>query len=103
MYGEQDVRMYTVDDYCMYTVDVLCVYVMSGPQYQQTGPDDVKYHRGHKLALTCVAVDDKHIFTGSKDCSIVKCELVFRIHSHRPCACRPALCDNGKTSTVNSC
>ena len=67
--------MYAADDVCVCTVDTLCVYVMSGPQYQQTGPDDVRYLRGHKLALTCVAVDDKHIYTGSKDCSIVKCEL----------------------------
>lgn len=29
-----------------------------------------------KLSITCLAIasDDKHIFTGSKDCSIVKCK-----------------------------
>ncbi|CAN8018281.1 unnamed protein product [Ixodes persulcatus] len=35
---------------------------------------DIKILRGHKLSVTCVTIshDEKHIFSGSKDCSIIK-------------------------------
>lgn len=35
---------------------------------------EIKILRGHKLSVTCVTIshDEKHIFSGSKDCSIIK-------------------------------
>ena len=38
--------------------------------------DDIRYCRGHQLPLTCVTVtsDSKFVFSGAKDCSIIKCE-----------------------------
>lgn len=36
--------------------------------------DGILFLRGHRLSVTCVTIshDDKHIFSGSKDCSIIK-------------------------------
>jgi len=37
---------------------------------------DRHFMKGHKGAITCLdwALDNKSIFTGSKDCSIIKCK-----------------------------
>lgn len=41
-------------------------------------PSDIIVLRGHQLALTCLVIspDNKHIYTGSKDCSIIKCKYL---------------------------
>ena len=48
--------------------------------------DDIRYCRGHQLPLTCVTVtsDSKFVFSGAKDCSIIKCEKkeARRQHAH---------------------
>ena len=42
--------------------------------YLPPRPEDVQTLKGHQLSITCVVIspDDKHIFSGSKDCSIIK-------------------------------
>ncbi|CAH1782690.1 unnamed protein product [Owenia fusiformis] len=45
--------------------------------YIAPSPDDVIVLRGHQLAVTCVVIstDCKHIFSASKDCSIIKWDV----------------------------
>ena len=45
-------------------------------QYETPDPSAVRFFRGHDLSVTCVAItpDDRHVFSGSKDCSIYKCK-----------------------------
>ncbi|KAL5014755.1 hypothetical protein ScPMuIL_009025 [Solemya velum] len=52
--------------------------------------DDICVLRGHKLPVTCVVIspDTKHVYSGSKDCSIIKWDVemkkkVFTIHGGR--------------------
>ncbi|XP_013408089.1 U3 small nucleolar RNA-interacting protein 2 isoform X4 [Lingula anatina] len=59
-------------------------------EYVQPSPDDITLLRGHQLAVTCLVItpDEKHVFSGSKDCSIVKWSLeskkkVHTIHGGR--------------------
>ena len=49
--------------------------------------DDIRYHRGHQLPLTCVTVtsDSKFVFSGAKDCSIIKCEDGCSTHTYYWC------------------
>ena len=46
-------------------------------QYLAPNKDSIRILRGHQLSVTCVAVtpDDKHIYSGSKDCCIIKCKM----------------------------
>lgn len=46
-------------------------------QYCEPDPATVKQLKGHRLSVTCLAVtpDDKFVYTGSKDCSIIKWRL----------------------------
>ncbi|XP_046853552.1 U3 small nucleolar RNA-interacting protein 2-like isoform X2 [Xenia sp. Carnegie-2017] len=41
--------------------------------------DDIKILTGHRLSLTCLCIssNDKYVFSGSKDCSIVKWNLLI--------------------------
>ncbi|XP_078596302.1 U3 small nucleolar RNA-interacting protein 2-like isoform X1 [Branchiostoma floridae x Branchiostoma japonicum] len=43
-------------------------------QYIPPTPADIQVLRGHQLPLTCLVVssDSKHVYTGAKDCSIIK-------------------------------
>lgn len=43
-------------------------------EYCQPTPDDIRVLRGHQLSVTCVVItpDDRFLFSGSKDCSIIK-------------------------------
>ena len=47
-------------------------------QYTQPSPDAFRVLRGHQLSITCLCIssDDKFVFSGSKDCSIIKCNVV---------------------------
>ena len=38
--------------------------------------EDITVLKGHKLSITCLVIspDNKHVFSGSKDCSIIKCK-----------------------------
>ncbi|KAI5607086.1 U3 small nucleolar RNA-interacting protein 2 isoform X1 [Silurus asotus] len=40
-------------------------------------PGEIRLLRGHKLSVTCLVItpDEKHIFSASKDCSIIKWEV----------------------------
>ncbi|KAF7693446.1 hypothetical protein HF521_008762 [Silurus meridionalis] len=40
-------------------------------------PGEIRLLRGHKLSVTCLVItpDEKHIFSSSKDCSIIKWEV----------------------------
>lgn len=44
----------------------------------------VRQHRGHQLSVTCVAItdDEKTVFSGSKDCCIIKCKYYTAILTH---------------------
>ena len=46
-------------------------------QYIQPPQDAIRVLKGHQLPITCVCVspDDKFVFSGSKDCSIIKCKI----------------------------
>ncbi|KAM7444018.1 pre-rRNA processing protein [Porites harrisoni] len=46
-------------------------------QYTQPSPDAIRVLRGHQLSITCLCIspDDKFVFSGSKDCSIIKWNL----------------------------
>jgi len=54
---------------------VFCQYF--GQQYAQPSPAAIRVLRGHQLSITCLCIsrDDKFIFSGSKDCSIIKWNL----------------------------
>ncbi|XP_068107672.1 U3 small nucleolar RNA-interacting protein 2 [Hyperolius riggenbachi] len=41
-------------------------------------PTEIRLLRGHQLPVTCIVItpDDKHIFSGSKDCSIIKWSVI---------------------------
>ncbi|KAI8504098.1 pre-rRNA processing protein [Branchiostoma belcheri] len=43
-------------------------------QYIPPTPADIQVLRGHQLPLTCLVIssDSKHVYTGAKDCSIIK-------------------------------
>lgn len=47
------------------------------PRAQILAPDpaEIRLLRGHKLSVTCLVItpDETHIFSASKDCSIIKC------------------------------
>lgn len=45
-------------------------------QYVAPSEDNIKVLRGHQLSVTCVALtpDDRYIYSGSKDCCIIKCK-----------------------------
>ena len=47
-------------------------------QYIQPSQDAIRVLKGHQLPVTCVCVspDDKVVFSGSKDCSIIKCKIL---------------------------
>ncbi|KAL3852706.1 hypothetical protein ACJMK2_016324 [Sinanodonta woodiana] len=58
--------------------------------YVQPSDEDILILRGHHLAITCLVIshDDRFIFTGSKDCSIIKWDMkekkrVHTIHGGR--------------------
>ncbi|XP_048742286.2 U3 small nucleolar RNA-interacting protein 2-like isoform X2 [Ostrea edulis] len=42
--------------------------------YEQPSLDDITVLRGHQLTVTCIVIspDKRHVFSGSKDCSIIK-------------------------------
>ncbi|XP_064605482.1 U3 small nucleolar RNA-interacting protein 2-like isoform X2 [Liolophura sinensis] len=42
--------------------------------YLPPSPADIRVLRGHQLSITCLVIspDNQHIFSGSKDCSIIK-------------------------------
>lgn len=44
-------------------------------QYKEPSSEDIRFSRGHQLPLTCIVIspDCKHLYTASKDCSIIKC------------------------------
>jgi len=44
-------------------------------QYIEPTAEDVTVCRGHHLPVTCAVItpDNQHIFSGSKDCTIIKC------------------------------
>ena len=46
-------------------------------QYVEPASDNIKILKGHRLPLTCAVVtnDSQFIYSGSKDCSIIKCKL----------------------------
>ncbi|XP_066284541.1 U3 small nucleolar RNA-interacting protein 2-like isoform X3 [Branchiostoma lanceolatum] len=46
-------------------------------QYIPPTPEDMQVLRGHQLPLTCLVVspDSTHVYTGAKDCSIIKWNL----------------------------
>ena len=45
-------------------------------QYTCPSEDSIRVLRGHQLSVTCVAMtpDDRYIYSGSKDCCIIKCK-----------------------------
>ena len=45
-------------------------------QYEEPSLDDLIILRGHQLSVTCTVIspDKRHVFSGSKDCSIIKCK-----------------------------
>lgn len=53
--------------------------------YEQPSLDDIIVLRGHQLSVTCVVTspDKRHVFSGSKDCSIIKWDAVEgkRLHT----------------------
>ena len=44
------------------------------------GGTSVRQLKGHKMSVTCVCItaDVKHLFSGSKDGSIIKCNSLFK-------------------------
>lgn len=48
--------------------------------YEAPNVDDLCVLRGHKLAVTCLVIspDSKYIFSGSKDCSVIKWNLASK-------------------------
>ena len=50
-------------------------------QYSPPTAEDIRVLRAHQLSVTCVVItpDDRFVFSGSKDCSIIKCK-----HKSRP-------------------
>ena len=46
-------------------------------QYLPPSEESIRILRGHQLSVTCIAVtpDDKYIYSGSKDCCIIKCKF----------------------------
>ncbi|XP_060081368.1 U3 small nucleolar RNA-interacting protein 2-like isoform X2 [Ylistrum balloti] len=48
--------------------------------YQVPTVDDITVLRGHQLSVTCVVIspDSRYLFTGSKDCSIIKWDIQRR-------------------------
>ena len=46
-------------------------------QYLAPSEDAIRVLKGHQLPVTCVTVtpDDKYIYSGSKDCCIIKCKM----------------------------
>ncbi|XP_062523140.1 U3 small nucleolar RNA-interacting protein 2-like [Corticium candelabrum] len=46
-------------------------------QYSKPDSSSVRQMRGHRLSITCMVItpDDKFVYTGSKDCSIIKWSL----------------------------
>ncbi|PIK53491.1 putative U3 small nucleolar RNA-interacting protein 2-like [Apostichopus japonicus] len=53
-------------------------------EYAQPAGDDLCILRGHKLAVTCLVIspDSKYIFSGSKDCSVIKWNIATRRKEH---------------------
>lgn len=53
------------------------------PRVQLIAPDpaEIRLLRGHKLSVTCLVItpDEKHIFSASKDCSIIKCNYALKL------------------------
>lgn len=53
------------------------------PRVQLIAPDpaEIRLLRGHKLSVTCLVItpDEKHIFSASKDCSIIKCNYDLKL------------------------
>lgn len=47
-----------------------------GVQLIAPDPAEIRLLRGHKLSVTCLVItpDENHIFSASKDCSIIKCK-----------------------------
>ena len=45
-------------------------------QYIAPSAEDIRVLRGHQLSITCLVItpDDRFVFSGSKDCSIIKCK-----------------------------
>lgn len=52
--------------------------------YSRPDADDISILRGHKLAVTCLVIspDNKYIFSGSKDCSVIKWNIATRRKEH---------------------
>ena len=51
-------------------------------QYEQPSVDDIIRFRGHQLSVTCVVIstDNQFIYSGSKDCSIIKCKSKYALN-----------------------
>ncbi|XP_006823495.1 U3 small nucleolar RNA-interacting protein 2-like [Saccoglossus kowalevskii] len=52
--------------------------------YQEPSLDDMHVLRGHQLSTTCLVIspDNKHVFSASKDCSIIKWNIDSRKKEH---------------------
>ena len=55
-------------------------------QYTQPSSDAIRVLRGHQLSVTCLCLspEDKFVFSGSKDCSIIKCKYLTVTFSFLP-------------------
>ncbi|XP_064632922.1 U3 small nucleolar RNA-interacting protein 2-like isoform X2 [Lineus longissimus] len=53
------------------------LYRQVAAEYVPPSSDDIKVLRGHKLPITCLVIspDAKHVFTGSKDFTIIKWDV----------------------------
>ena len=53
-------------------------------QYIAPDPGDIRKLRGHRLPVTCVVAtpDDKYVYSGAKDCCIIKCKL-HHVHTYK--------------------
>lgn len=74
LYGDQLRRMQWLSSHIL---NVSMVFFFC-QQYTQPSPDAFRVLRGHQLSITCLCIspDDKFVFSGSKDCSIIKCNVV---------------------------
>ena len=62
-----------------YNVSIIINYYLTNSstlQYAVPSSDSILFYRGHKLSVTslCVSPNDRHVYTGSKDCCIIKCK-----------------------------